>query len=63
MQPWSLILIGFLLSILGFILPLLMLIHVIASTLFLNFLSFSASVAGLALGITGGAQYVRRRRK
>jgi membrane protein implicated in regulation of membrane protease activity len=63
MPPWSLILIGFLLSILGFLLPLLMLIHVIASTLFLNFFSFSASFIGLALGISGGAMYVRRRRK
>lgn len=63
MQPWTLILIGFLLSILGFALPLLMVIHVIASTFFLNFLSFTASMAGLALGIIGGALYVRQRRK
>ena len=63
MPPWSLILIGFLLSVLGVVLPMLMIIHVVSSTFFLNFFSFSASMTGLILGITGGAMYVRRRRK
>ena len=63
MTPRNLILIGFGLSVLGVALPLLMLIHIIPSTLFLNFFSFTASMSGLLLGITGAAQYVRQHRK
>lgn len=63
MQPWTLILIGFLLSLLGTVLPFLMVIHVIQSTLFLNFLSVVVMITGLALGIGGAGQYVRRNRK
>ncbi len=63
MPPWSLIFIGFLLSILGVALPFLMLIHILPSTFFLNFFSFGAMVAGLSLGIAGAALYVRRHRK
>lgn len=62
MQPWQLIVIGFLLSVLGVVLPFLMVIHVVQSTFFLNFFSFVASLGGLILGITGAALYVRRRR-
>lgn len=63
MQPWNLILIGFLLSVLGVVLPFLMVIHIIESTFFLNFLSFIGSVTGLILGIIGAALYVRSRKK
>jgi heme/copper-type cytochrome/quinol oxidase subunit 4 len=63
MQPWSLILIGFLLSLLGTVLPFLMVIRVIQSTFFLNFFSVIAMISGLALGIGGAGQYVRRNRK
>ncbi len=63
MPPWALILIGLVLSLLGFTLPLLMVIHVIASTFFLNFLAFGSSISGLAFGISGGAMYVRQHRK
>jgi hypothetical protein len=63
MSPWSLILIGFLLSILGISLPFFMLIHILPSTYFLNFFSFFASVGGLILGIAGAAMYVQRHRK
>ncbi len=63
MPPTTLLIIGFLLSILGFALPLLMVIHVIPSTFFLNFFSFGASMSGLILGILGGALYVRHHRK
>ena len=63
MRPLTLILFGLGLSLLGVGLPLLMLIHVLPSTIFLNFLSFTASMAGLMLGVGGAAQYVRARRK
>ena len=63
MQPWALIAIGFVLSVLGIVLPFLMVIHIIASTFFLNFLAATAMMAGLALGIAGAGQYVRRSRK
>ncbi len=63
MPPWSLILIGFLLSVLGVVLPFLMLIQIIPSTFFLNFFSFTAMMIGLILGITGSALYVRHHRK
>jgi hypothetical protein len=57
------ILSGFGLSVMGVALPLLMLIHLLPSTIFLNFFSFTASMAGLMLGIGGAAQYVRLHRK
>ncbi|HTP02483.1 MAG TPA: hypothetical protein VMJ64_14005 [Anaerolineales bacterium] len=63
MSPWSLILIGFLLSVLGIALPFLMLIHIIPSTFFLNFLAFGAMLAGLSLGIIGAGSYYRQHRK
>ncbi len=58
-RPWLLILIGFILSLLGFFLPLLMVIHVIASTFFLNFFSAAIMIVGLSLGLIGASQYVR----
>ncbi len=52
--------------LLGFLLPLLMVIKVFESTLFLNFFSWIASVMGLFLGLIGAAQYAledRRKRE
>jgi hypothetical protein len=63
MPPWSLIALGFLLSMMGVALPFLMLIHLIPSTFFLNFFSFTASMIGLILGIIGVAMYVQHHRK
>ena len=63
MQPWKLILIGFLLSFAGVALPLLMVIHLVPSTFFLNFFSFGASMTGLILGIIGASRFVRENRK
>jgi len=59
----SIILIGFVLVLLGFIIPWLMILKVIGSTFFLNFFSFTASILGLFLGLIGAAFYVRERRK
>jgi hypothetical protein len=63
MRPLTRILWGFGLSVMGVALPLLMLIHLLPSTIFLNFFSFTASMGGLMLGIGGAAQYVRAHRK
>lgn len=65
LSPRTFILIGFVLVLLGFLLPLLIVIKVLESTFFLNFFSFIASVVGLFLGVLGAAQYaleIRRSR-
>jgi len=62
MQPWKLIVIGFVLVLMGFVLPFLMVVRVLESSLFLSFLSYGASVGGLLLGLIGAAMYVRIRR-
>ncbi len=62
-SPWTLIGAGFILLTLGWVLPLLMVLHVLPSTLFLNFFSYIASVLGLFLGIWGAALYALRSRR
>jgi hypothetical protein len=52
-SPWKLIGIGFVLVVLGFVLPLLMVIDVIPTSLLLSLVSHGASVSGLILGIAG----------
>jgi hypothetical protein len=63
MSPVGLIVIGFVLSLTGAVLPFLMVIHVIPSTFFLNFFSYGASLVGLFLGIIGASYYIREKRK
>ena len=57
-----LILIGFVLVLLGAILPFLMVMKILESTIFLNFFSYIASMIGLFLGIIGSAFLVRYRK-
>lgn len=57
-----LILIGFVLVLLGAILPFLMVMKILTSTFFLNFFSYTASVAGLFMGVAGVSFLVRYRR-
>lgn len=59
LSPLKIILIGFALVVLGVVLPFLMVLHILESTFFLNFLSYGASIAGLFLGLIGSAYYVR----
>lgn len=59
----QLIWIGLILSLLGVFLPLLMVVHAVESTFFLNFFSFIASILGLFLGLIGAATYIREHRK
>jgi len=62
-RAWKLILIGFLLCLSGVIFPFLMVVKILESTFLLNFLSYTASVLGLFLGIIGAAYYVRENRR
>jgi len=56
------IVIGFVLVMLGAVLPFLIVLQVIESTFFLNFFAYGASVAGLFLGFIGASLYVREQR-
>ena len=63
MRYSRLIVIGFFLVLLGAVLPFLMVLGLIESTLLLNFVAFSASVVGLFLGVIGMATYVGEKRR
>jgi hypothetical protein len=54
-SPRFLLSFGVLLMLLGVVLPFLMVIRILESTFFLNFVSWGASVAGLAFGTIGFA--------
>jgi hypothetical protein len=62
-RPVYIILIGFILVLLGAVLPFLMVMRIIGSTFFLNFFSYGASVVGLFLGIIGSALFVQYHKK
>jgi hypothetical protein len=55
--------VGFLLVLAGMVLPLLITLHILTSTFFLNFLAYAMSVSGLILGFIGSAYYVAAHRK
>lgn len=57
LDPKYLLPIGFLLVLFGAVAPFLMVMGVLESTFFLNFLSFAASIVGLFLGLLGIALY------
>jgi hypothetical protein len=63
LRLWQILALGFVLVLLGFALPFLMVVKVIPSNLFLSFISYGASVIGLFLGLIGAAMYVRTYRK
>ena len=56
-RPLYMILLGFVLVVIGFIAPLLMVIDVLETSFLLAFASHAASVSGLFLGIIGAAMY------
>ena len=62
-SPSKWIAIGFVLVVFGVVAPFLMVMKIIPSTFFLNFLSFAASVSGLVMGMYGAAMYVREHRR
>jgi hypothetical protein len=59
MSPLKIIGIGFLLVLLGLIVPALMVLDLLPSSFLLAFLSHAASVAGLFMGLIGTAHYSR----
>ena len=58
-SPRFLLSLGLILLIMGWTIPFLIIMYVIPSTLFLNFLSWGLSVAGLFLGFIGAAMLAR----
>ncbi len=58
-RPWLMILVGLVGLSAGAVLPFLMVLGVLTSTLGLNFLAFALQVSGLFLGLLGLANYVR----
>jgi hypothetical protein len=62
-RPRTLLFISIGLLLFGWVMPFLMVIKLVESTFFLNFLSWGASVAGLYLGVMAVAGLVRRRKK
>jgi len=62
-HPERLVVVAVGMMLFGCIAPFLMVAHVLESTFFLNFLSYTLSVLGLFLGITGVALLRVRQRK
>jgi hypothetical protein len=63
MSPVTTIVVGFVLVLTGAVIPLLMTLRVIAPGFFLCFLSYTATISGLFLGILGTALQVKLDRK
>ena len=62
-KPRAVLFIALGLLLFGWVMPFLMVIHLVESTFTLNFLSWGASVGGLYLGVMAVAGLVRRRNK
>ncbi|MBE0408984.1 MAG: hypothetical protein IBX69_04550 [Anaerolineales bacterium] len=62
-EPVRIIVFGFVLVLLGFILAFLMTIGIIAPTFLLGLVTYLSSFGGLFIGIMGSALYVRDRRR
>ncbi|HNK63940.1 MAG TPA: hypothetical protein PKL78_03425 [Anaerolineales bacterium] len=62
-HPERLVVVAVGMMLFGCVMPFLMVIHVVESTFFLNFLSYTLSVLGLFLGITGVALLRVRQKK
>ena len=57
------LLVSFLLVLIGAVLPFLIVLGVVPSTFFLNFLSYGLSTIGIFLAVIGVALYVGKERK
>ena len=62
-KPRTLLFIALGLLLFGWVMPFLMVLHLVESTFFLNFLSWGASVGGLYLGVMAVAGLVRGQKK
>lgn len=63
LSPKAMLVWGLVLLLLGWILPILMVMKFLPSTFLLNFLAYAASTAGLLLGMSGLAMYQRAHRR
>lgn len=63
LTPPRMILLGFVLLVLGFVLPFSMLLQILPSTLLLNFVAYLSSLFGLVIGIVGLVLYTQTRRR
>ena len=63
LDPKILLAVGFFLLVLGVVLPFLMILQILESTLFLNFFSFIAQFLGLIVGFIGAMSLARRSRR
>jgi len=54
---------GCLLLIIGWVIPLLMIMQMLESTFFLNFFAYGASLIGLVMGFIGAIGYILRNRR
>ncbi len=61
-NPTTLMIIGGILLTLGAVLPLLMVIEMVKSTFFLNFLSYGMSLVGMVMGMSGVFTYIKVKR-
>jgi membrane associated rhomboid family serine protease len=59
MSPTKIILIGFILVVVGVIIPFSIILEILPSTFFLSFVAYMSSIGGLLLGIIGAALYHR----
>ncbi len=61
-EPKFLFIAGVILLIIGWVLPLLMIMQMLESTFFLNFLAYICSFLGMMMGFVGAINYIVRRR-
>jgi len=63
MSHLKLIILGFVLLLIGAVVPFVMVIRLLESTFVLNFLAAISSIGGLTVGLIGIVQYDRSRRQ
>jgi membrane associated rhomboid family serine protease len=61
--PPRLMWLGFILLVIGFLLPFLMVLRLLEPTLLLNFVAYFASLFGLISGVVGVVTYARTEKK
>lgn len=62
-SPLNMIFLGAALLMLGVLLPLFMVIKILPSTFWLSFLSYTASVVGMFVGLIGALTFARNKKK
>ncbi|MBW6466142.1 MAG: hypothetical protein K0B06_06535 [Brevefilum sp.] len=62
MEPWKMIALGGAMMLVSMVLPWLMVLQILRSTFFLNFLAYGLSVAGMLIGFIGMVSLVKIKR-